>query len=358
LSGESAQASAQIDIARDKGAGRGIDGTLAEKVVGAGVNTRRSVQVQWEGVKELTAWRYGLASATAVDIPEPLFNTVGPHVRAWQARAPMIAPEKRQKAGDVAASLGVLSSESLVDLYGHIADVTDPGESAGKPFTLLRAAYAGGDGAARLAAMRSLWDSGGEDARTRYARFIVTARAAGMLKPNEAYVGSIDGLIASMLSAGLDIQAAKWAPLIDEADGEAGVRAWGLLAVGTPGKTVPWTRGDVASYINDAGAQTPRGAFMFAGMAGLGRLSADDASDMASDMAIPIGRQTAWTRALDRAVNAREPGTVALLCALGLAGTDIRKAPPATLYHAVSALRRVGLAAEARMVAAEALMRS
>jgi hypothetical protein len=358
LSGESAQASAQIDAQRNRGAGRGIDGLLAEKVVGAGNNTRRSVKIEWEGVKQLTSWRFGLAAATAVDVPEPLYATVGPHVRAWQARASMLDPEKRQRAADIAAALGVMSSEALIDFYGLWADATDPAEQTGKPFLLLRTAYAAGTSSERLSAMQSLWSAGEQNATLGYARSLLTSRAAARLKPDAELAESSPLLIASMLSAGLDVQAARWARIATDAGGDAELAAWGLLASGAPTQVVPWTRGALDDYMSNAGAATPRARLMFAGLAGLGRLPENEISDIAGDLAIPIGRQTAWTRALDRAVAAREQGTVALLSAVGLQGSGFGQVSPKNLYHAVSALRRVGLAAEARMLAAEAVTRS
>ena len=79
---------------------------------------------------------------------------------------------------------------------------------------------------------------------------------------------------------------------------------------------------------------------------------------MAESLAIPIGTQTRWTRALERAVLANEPATVALLCAVGLQRRNFADIPAVQLYHVISALRRVGFAGEARMIAAEALTRS
>jgi hypothetical protein len=75
-------------------------------------------------------------------------------------------------------------------------------------------------------------------------------------------------------------------------------------------------------------------------------------------MAVPIGRQNSWTRALDRAVLERQQGTVAVLCAVGMQTNGWAYVPPAHLYRIVNALRRVGLEPEARMIAAEALARS
>jgi hypothetical protein len=359
LAGESAQASAQIDSVRSRGPGRGIDGLLAEKVVGAGGNTRRAVVIEWDDVITLTAWRYGLATATGLAIPDRLMATTGSHVRAWQARAPLLPASDRTANAEIAASLGVLSSAALVDHYGAVGDATDPADSNGKPFTMLRAAYAAQAMPQRLDAMRQLWDVQTQSEPTRYARLILTARAAGRIKPSEEGADDIDRLIASMLSAGLDVQASRWANQVNNASGDPAMRAWGLLAVGSPSKVVEWSPGRIRSYQSNAGAENMRrGEFMFAAMAGLGRIEAGDIESMAEDLAIPVGAQTRWTRALQRAVIANEPATVALLCAVGLQKQNFKDIPAIQLYHVISALRRVGYANEARMIAVEALTRS
>ena len=59
LEGEPARADSLVDQARRQGGG-GIDLRLAEKIVGAGAQTRRSVTIEWEGVDEITPWRFGL----------------------------------------------------------------------------------------------------------------------------------------------------------------------------------------------------------------------------------------------------------------------------------------------------------
>ena len=60
---------------------------------------------------------------------------------------------------------------------------------------------------------------------------------------------------------------------------------------------------------------------------------------------------------LASAARSRQPGTVALLVAVGMQTEDWRGVPPNHLYHSLRALRRVGLGYEARMIAAEALSR-
>ena len=357
LSGESAQASALIDVARAKPSGRGIDGLLAEKVVGAGGNTRRAVEVQWDNVPLLTTWRFGLASATAVEIPDALLDKSNPRVMAWRARAPLVPIEKRTRDAEVAAALGVFSNAALVDFYGEVADETDSSAVSGTTADTLRTAYSAADPSARVDAMRTLWSVESSAPYGKYARLILTARAAGRLAPSDSFDDDLVSIIGSMMSAGLDVQAARWSNIVSEAGGDSGKQAWGLLAVGAPGRVVEWNRSRLESYIGSVGEDELRGRFLFAGMAGLGRLDPADVQSVAQSLSIPLTRTSAWTRALDRAVAAREPATVAVLCALGLSGGDWRKVSPEQLYHAIAALNAVGLVPEARMIAAEAISR-
>jgi hypothetical protein len=352
LSGEGGTASSLVSQARN-GANarraRGIDVLLAEKVVGAGTNTRRAITIQWDDVQKLTSWRYGLAAAVGVQIPTPLFSTVGPQVQAWAARAPLSEPGARTGFADRAATLGVFSSAALVDLYGAIYDSADPADRGGTVANDLRAAYSG-DAAARLIALRKLWKPTG-DAYQLYARQILTARASAMIPTDTAIgAGDVDAMVASMMSSGLDLQAGRWATVA-----ENGSLGWGMIAVGAPRPGITVSVGDVDSF-GDGNAV--RAQFFFAGLAGLGRLVSGDVESLAESLAVPIGRQSSWTRALDRAVAGGQQGTVALLCAVGMQTNGWAYVPPAHLFRIVSALRRVGLEPEARMIAAEALARS
>lgn len=357
LAGESAQASALIGAARSRGPGRGIDGLLAEKVVGAGGNTRRAVTLEWDNVNDLTAWRFGMATSTAAEIPERLLASANPRVLAWMARAPLLPMQKRERAADIAAALGVFSSGALVDFYGALADQTDASEISGTVADQLRTAYVGDGPDSRVAAMRGLWAvQAEEDMYLRYSRLVLTARAAARIPVDEAFDDDSSQLIAAMLAAGLDVQAARWAPRVSDDTQRLG---WGLLAVGAPGQAVPWSTGALGRFHEAAVAEGGRrAAFFNAAMAGLGRVPMDTANDWAQDGGYSLTREDAWTRALDRAVRNREPGTVAVLCGLGLQGQRWADISPARLYRVVSALRRVGLAAEARMVSAEALTRA
>jgi hypothetical protein len=359
LSGESGTATQAIYRAKHENDARGIDLLLAEKVVGAGTNSRRAITIQWDDVKQLTAWRFGLASSVGVEVPDRLMSTVGVQTRAWQARVPILSLSKRVPAADWAAALGVYSNDGLVDLYGAMLDSSDPGSSDAASALKLQAAYTASTPAERLASMTSLWAGGDADPLRHYGRMVLTARAAARLPVAETAPANFDVLIASMLSAGLDVQAMRWRGLAAPGSEAASNLAWGLLAVGAPQATGKISAGDLKSYASTVGGDDQvKAKFLFAGLAGLGRIASDDVSGLAERFAVPIGRQTLWSRGIDRAAANGERATVLLLSAAGLQTLDWKQVPADHLYHIVAALRRVGMEPEARMVAAEALARA
>lgn len=355
MEGESARASAIIDQARRRSSLSPIDISLAEKMVGAGANTRRAVTVQWDAVDRINSWRFGLASATGLEIPAPLMDASGPHVRAWQARAPMLPIEQRLGAAQWAASLGVFSSASLVDIYSLVADSLDPSELDGSIGGRLRIAYAARDARDRLVALRALW-SDGEGPVNRHARWILTATAAARIAPAEAFAPDAVNLLSAMLSAGYDRQAARWGGVAEAIEGENGARAWALVAVASPEPVVEITAGRIEAFGggDDGGF---RGRMLLAALAGLGKIDGESASAMAEDMGVRLGAENRWTRMLARAAETRQPGTVALLAGVGMQTADWTGVPPEHLFHILRALRQVGLDYEARMIAAEAIAR-
>lgn len=357
MRGEASQASVLIDQARRRGRVGGIDITLAEKIVGAGENTRRAVSVQWDDVDEVNSWRFGLASATGLEIPDRLMNSAGAHVRAWQARAAMLPVEQRLEAAQTAASLGVFSNASLVEMYSLIADQTDPADFAASVGGRLRRAYVGRTVGERMEALRALWGDGAGPVN-QHARRILTATAATRIAPSPELQGDAVNLIASMLSAGYDAQAARWSGVVGEMEGGSGNRAWSMLAAASPQPAVEISAGRIDAFRGtDDSPEDFRSQMLVAALAGLDRIDNDTAAGLAEDMGVNLFVQNRWTRMLERAVERRQPGTVALLAAIGMQTGDWRGVPPAHLYRIVSALRRVGLGYEARLIAAEAMAR-
>jgi hypothetical protein len=351
LEGEAARATALIDQARNQ-AGTSIDLLLAEKVAGAGEQSRRAVDIQWDGVNGINAWRFGLASATGIEIPERLRAGTPRHITAWLARAPMVPLEQRLAAASVAAELGVFSSNALVELHSLMLDQLGEADSEGTIGARLRTAWAGRSIDDRMGALRALW-SGDEAARTEpYARSILTAGAAARIPASADLAADSGNLIAAMLSAGMDREAARWAGVVEQS-GEVD-RAWALLAVGVPRDAVGVDSGRIGDYASaDDSPGQMRSRLLVGGLAGLGRIDAGQASSAG----VRLDGEDRWTRAIDQAVRERRPGLVALLAAIGMQTGDWTGVPPHYLYRIVRSLRAVGMEFEARMIAAEAVAR-
>lgn len=353
LSGDQGTASGALNQAQRRGEVRGVDYRLAEKVVGTGFNARRSVKIEWTGVDRLTSWRYGLATALNVEIPDALYATAGQHVRAWEARAAALSPMRRRPGVDIAARLGVFSSAAMVGFYGQMGTEGDPPAEVADRIEALRTAYSGATVGDRIGGMRSWWQ---DNAQPDYVGLIATARAAAALPVAQTDAQDAANLVASMLTAGYDRNAARWARAIGQLDGAGASQFWALLAVGAPSPVVDIGSSRVSSYIEDAGAA--KGRMLIAALAGLSRLSAGDAQTLAQDNGVPLAANSRWARAIGAAAQRGEKATVALLAAVGMQGNDWSKLPPTHLYHIVAALHRVGLDPEARMIAAEAISRT
>jgi hypothetical protein len=353
LEGESARASALADEARRRGDIANVDYLLAEKLIGATAETRRAATIEWDEVDQLTPWRVGLATATGAEVPARLVSAADPAIQAWLARAPMLPLEQRHNAAAMAAAIGVMSSSNLVDIYSLVLDQTDPAEAAGTVGARLQTAWAGRNAATRMAAMRELWRQP-ETLHERYARLILTASAAARIAPSSDFAADADSLIASMLAGGLDRPAARWADIVTDG---GNVNGWALLAVGGPRGAVDVSRSTIDAYVETDDADRRRSQMLVAALAGLGRIEASDYSALSEALGIGAGSGSRWGTAIDRAAQAREPGTVALLAAVAMQTRDWEAVPPQYLFRLVRALRTVGLEFEARMIAAEAITR-
>ena len=349
LSGMPARAQTMIAQARSSGFAGGIDLLLAQKVAGTGQSGRQAVTIEWDNVSQLTAWRYGLATATAVEIPDTLLATGSPAIQGWRALSPALEPRVRAAVAELAAARGILSSAALVDLYSAVENGDDQSLAEVGIASDLRAAFEGGDVATRAEALKRLWDEP-TSYEARYARLVMTAWAAARI-PTTLEKPDTDRLVAAMLSAGLDAPALRWR---DKAP--RGGDAWAMLSLIDPA-AAPLTASDVSGY---TGANDPEGLkrrMFFAGVAGLGRMTTSDIESGASSLGVRIGYEDSWTRAIGQAALDHEPGTVVLLAAVGMQTRLWHGVAPETVYHIVLALRAVGMPGEARMVAVEAMSR-
>ena len=350
LAGEQGSATAFINQGRYQGWVRGVDYRLAEKAVGAGINGRRSVTIDWEGVEGMNPWRFGLSAATGLEPPERLFSNSGRQMAGWQVHLPMYTAAIRAKYASKAAALGAYSNREIVDLYGQILDDTDAPEDMRSRAESLQLAYAASGDAAKIAAMNAIW-TGATPGADYHGALVMTARAAALVRPNAAHADSADALIASMLTAGFDRNAAAWTSIVGE-----GTLGWALIALGSPANVRPVEYGPLDDfYGSDNSRNAHKSALLMAGLAGLGRIETDAQADFTRDLEVNITRQTDWTRAITAASERGEQGTVALMAIAGLQAPGWDLVPANHLYYIVRSLQKVGLTAEARMIAAEAV---
>ena len=356
LAGQPEAAAAMIDQARRYGRIGGVDLTLAEKVVGAGANGRTAT-IEWDPVDTLTAWRFGLATGTGATPPDRLLDGSPTQLRAFQARAPLLSPQQRLPSAMIAAGLGVFSSQTMVDLYSSIYDSTDPSDLANTDAWQLRQAFVGKDTETRLAAIRKLLSAAKNGLQKEAARALV-ARAATLITPDAKLAKDAPDLIAAMLAGGYDEAAARWIPAVNGMDNEDADRCWAMLALGAPNVAEVGTSRITSFIRRDISKDQVRSAFLVAGLAGLGRISADTANSLNRRYGLSLGHVTSWTRIIDAAAGRGQGGTVLVLTGTGFQTPQFDRVPSAHLYHAVSALNRTGQGFTARMIAAEALSRT
>lgn len=356
LAGEPETASAQIDDARRRGRIGGIDLALAQKVVGA-AGTGRAATIEWDPVDNLTAWRFGLSTATGMAPPDRLLNSASPQLRAFQARSPLLTAQQRLDSALIAAGLGVFSSQALIDLYSAIYDSTDPGDLPRTDAWQVRQAFVGKDADTRISAIRKLLAIGKDGLPKEGARALA-ARAATLVTPDAKLGKDAPELISAMLAAGYDEAAAKWIGVIGSMDDEDSDRCWAMLALGAPRIADVGSSRLNAFIRRDKSPEHVRSSLLIAGLAGLGRIDTDTANSINRRYGLGLGRQSSWTKMIDAAAGRGQSGTVLVLLGTGFQTSRFDQVPAAHLYHAITGLHRTGQDFTARMIAAEALSRT
>ncbi len=352
FSGEAARGKTDLNRVRSRGQAASIDALLALRYAGAAGEGRGAVTIEWSGVDQLTPMRFALANAVGEPIPDKLIDGAGAYYSRAAAVAPMLPLPKRIAGSDVAGREGIMSSGAMVDLYSLVYSEEDLEGPAATLATRLRQAYVGADPASRMAAIRDVWGSGASGA-IDYARLVLTASAAARLEPNEDFADDAGPLLAAMMSAGFERDALRWAGVVPQ--GSAG---WAQLVFASPTRNSVVSSGAIGDFVSDDSSATKRKSqFLIAGLAGLRRINSGDVDGYSSDLGMRLNTVTRWTRAIDAAAAVDNQALVVLLAGLGMQGDGWDKMTARHLYHIVGALDRVGLSAEARMIAAEAVAR-
>ena len=353
FAGESQRAQNDLrrQLSRAEGAEARLDVLLAQRFAGAAGDGRRAVTIEWDGIDSLSPWRFALANALGEPLPEGLLDDLDNRLLVSQAITPALSASDRIRGADVAAASGVLSAAAIIDLYGQLYAGREDGgdEDALATAARLRDAYVDPAPANRIAAIRDVW--GGSD--VDYGRMVLTAYAAARVTPSEDFEGDAGELIASMLTAGLDRDAMRWAGVVPE-----GSLGWALLALANPnGATV--SDGQLDTFFDDDDSQNSRKSRMLlAGLAGLGRVEDAEIAEYSQRLEMNFGAPTRWTQMIDKAAAVNNRALVAFLAGLGMQGDSWDRMTARHLFHIVGALNKVGMQAEARMIAAEAVARA
>ena len=201
-----------------------------------------------------------------------------------------------------------------------------------------------------MASLAKIWGDGSNPVQ-RHAMAVLTARAAATVAPSSDYGAQSDQVIAALLSAGLDTVAAQWLGSVDK-----GSLGWAMLAAGSPNWANPVDYGDLDNFYDTvSGSNKQKAGLALAGLAGLGRVTAAGQADFEEKLGIKLAHSGKWTKAITDAATRGETGTVALLALAGMQGSSWSKIPAHQLYYITQSLKAVGLEAEARMIAAEAI---
>src|SRR5690606_38442067 len=85
-----------------------VDGMLAQRFAGAAGEGRREVNIEWNGVEELTPWRFALARALGVELPDNLRRDAGLRYDIGDVLIPAVPLAERIAAAERAGATGVI----------------------------------------------------------------------------------------------------------------------------------------------------------------------------------------------------------------------------------------------------------
>ncbi|MGL4541684.1 MAG: hypothetical protein ACRCUI_04145 [Polymorphobacter sp.] len=358
MTGDDITAANEFDRLRDADTLNDFDLLLAERVATLSGTGGRAANLDWTEIDALTPYRFGLATAAGLKTPPELLAAMPLMQSGWILRAPGLATDVRGQALRKAAVLGVASAQEMVNFAGAESAGADAETFASSPAASLRAAYVATKPADRIGGMRALWEAG-EGADAFYAAQIETALAAAAFPVDKRFADDAPLLIGAMLSAGADRAALRWWTVVEGAGRAPRDIGWALLAAADPGRDVPVTpdrfRDWAAGLEGNKASARHRAALLLAGLGGLGK-AGSDWNGLRSDYKLE-NVNNSWEKAIAAAARAGRSGEVIVLAASALQG-KWEDVPPAHFERLIAALVAVGRGHEARMMVAEAVMRS
>ena len=346
MAGDDLTSAATFDALRGRGQVDRFDLQLGERIATLSGGGGRAANIEWETAPGLTPYRFGIAAAAGVRIPDARLAGFGVTRQGWVLRAPGIGDAARLAAVVPAAGLGIASATELVSTIS--ATASDAADLGSTPAGDLRAAFASASLDDRYTALKTIRDAA-KTPLARYAALIETSLPAARLPVDKAHSAEAPDVVAALLAGGQEARAAAWWRAV-QGDDTARAKVWGLLAAAgllpaTPGEFTAWRKADGDPH---------RAALLLAGLDALGRTTGDWSAERRDAGLTTVANS--WTRAITAAAAAGRGGEVAVLAATGLQ-SDFTSVPPAQLGAIVAAYDRVGLHRTARLLLAEAVTR-
>lgn len=342
LAGDPFSANQLLAEARRRRIADNFDIQLAQRITSLGGGGRDAGNPVWREVKELTAWRVGLADAAGIAIPESLIAEAPAVVRAWMVRHARLPVGQRAALAAEATGLGALSSAELGRILALEASNAPAGAMAKLAGGQLRLALQGSDPATIIAQLEALVGQAPAGSAAAHGLLILVSEAAARIRPSPDLADKAPFLVEAMVAGGYLAAAEDWWPIAQAADRDIRARTWAVLA---PLSASLPQDDELLEQLAQA-SSSRRAALMSAGLHGLGRGVGNPPPTMSNS----------WTKAMDEALRGRRTGEVLVLAATGLQG-PLTELPPDHFRRIVAGLMAAGLEEEARMMVAEAAIR-
>ena len=323
-----------------------------------------------ESLIEASPLHLAMMRAANVPIPADAVPGAPPAVLRAIAAAPNATPDVRLDAAERAARAGVLPAEAVARIYGgfvfepaaveNAIDIAKLATGAWANAILHRLGRGRTDAVGRAevvqAFMRRARERGGYVTAAR-----INARTMRELEPNAALAFAIPELVPALLAAG-EVEAAwAWYARAEEAVATA---LWPLMQIARGPTAMPLEAGAprawwLAQAELPAAQRYANGALVFTLLEALGyEISADDWTPLLEGqlMVQTYAPSPALARGLRRAAAAGAVGETVLMALLALGEPGPVGANATTLGAVIEALGAVGLEAEARAIALEAVL--
>ncbi len=372
LAGDHARSSMVADILRERGADIGpAFFTLVDALAG----DERAVV---ESLPDPGALKLAMMRAANRRLPDDAIASGRPDVLRAVALSPNADLGLRLDAAERALAVGAISADELIELYGavefgpdQLANPLTAAQSAWGPRAralLLRAAAGADHGTARAEILRRAWDL----SRDKGGHAVMLGASIPILaaiEPAAELVWFAADAARTLFAAGRAGKAMAWYMLTaSEAENSAEARAaalalWPLAQIADAADELPWRPDGLAAWwtaTREAGGDgvRARALMVFSVLQALGEPVAPAAwtgllgDTMTTNATIP---DAALWHALGQAADKRQLGLTVLLALLALGEQGAGAADPLTVVKTIEALESVGLEAEARVLALEAV---